>query len=205
MIQNKHKGLDLLVKWVPGHMEIVGNEKADEVARKAASGSSSVRKLPAPLRKVLPRSKSAARQEYHRKVKSAAMEVWTSSPRFERMAMIDPDLSHVKFAKLTRGISRNQASVLFQLRSGHVPLNTYLHRIKKADSPVCPGCLHHRETVMHYIMRCEAHTVVRQIMFNAAGRDARNLGLLLSTLELLPHLFRYIRATERLRLSQDRA
>jgi ribonuclease HI/exonuclease III len=205
MVQNKHRGMDLLVKWVPGHMDIDGNERADEEAKKAATdGSSPLRKLPAPLRKTLPRSKSAVQQEYRRKINLAAIEVWARSPRFDRMALVDPDLSHVKFAKLTLSISRNQASILFQLRSGHVPLNTYLHRIKKADSPVCPSCHQYRETVMHYIMRCEAHTEARQVMFSAAGRDARNLGKLLSTLELLPHLFRYIRSTERLRLSRER-
>jgi ribonuclease HI len=205
MVQKRHDGMNLLVKWVPGHMDIVGNERADEEARRAATeGSSPSCKLPAPLRKTLPRSKSAARQQYHHEVKLAAVKVWSSSPRFDRMALVDPDLAHTKFAKLTRSISRNQASLLFQLRSGHVPLNTYLNRIRKVDSLICPSCQLYREMVMHYIMRCETHSVARQIMFNAAGRDARNLGKLLSMLELLPHLFRYIRSTGRLRLSHER-
>ena len=205
MVQNRHIEMDLLVKWVPGHMGIVGNTKADTEAKKAATdGSSPVRMLPAPLRKTLPWSKSAVRQAQHRKIQVAAIKHWSRSPRFDRMAQIDPNFSHNKFAKLTRGISRNQASVLFQLRSGHVPLNTYLHRIKKADSPTCQSCYEYRETVMHYVMRCETHTPARQAMFNAAGRDARNLGKLLSTAELLPHLFRFIKSTERIRLSRER-
>ena len=36
MLYNKHKGVDLLVKWVPGHMEIVGNNKADKEAKRVA-------------------------------------------------------------------------------------------------------------------------------------------------------------------------
>ena len=205
MVGNKHKGMDLLVKWVPGHMDIVGNEKADAEAKKAATtGSSPLHKLPAPLRKALPRSKSAARQEYHRKIRLAAVGVWKSSPRFERMALIDPELAPNKFNKLTRSLSRNHASILFQLRSGHVPLNTYLHRVKKEDSPICPSCHQYRETVMHYILHCEAFTAARHFMFHAAGRDARNLGKLLSTTELLPHLFKYIKSTQRLRLSRER-
>ena len=61
-----------------------------------------------------------------------------------------------------------------------------------------------RETVMHFVLHCTAHVEARQTMFNAAGRDARNLGKLLSTLELLPHLFQFIRSTDRLRLSRKR-
>ena len=41
-------------------------------------------------------------------------------------------------------------------------------------------------------------------MFDTAGRDARHLGKLLSTAELVPHLFKFIKSTERLRLSRER-
>ena len=55
MVQNKHKGMDLLVKWVPGHVDIIRNDRADVEAKKAAmEGSSPLCKLPAPLRKTLP-------------------------------------------------------------------------------------------------------------------------------------------------------
>ena len=55
MVRNRHKGMDLLVKWVPGHMDIVGNDRADAEAKKAATdGSSPLHRLPAPLRKALP-------------------------------------------------------------------------------------------------------------------------------------------------------
>ena len=116
MVRNKHHGMDLLVKCVPGHMDIVGNEKADLLARKAATvGSSPTHKLPAPLRKGIPWSKSAICQEYHRRIKSAVIEVWTRSPRLDRMATNDLEFSRTKFAKLTCSISRNHASILFQL------------------------------------------------------------------------------------------
>ena len=61
MLHNKHKGADILIRWTPGHMGIIGNKKADEEAKKVArDGSSPSNRLLAPLRKRLPRSKSAA-------------------------------------------------------------------------------------------------------------------------------------------------
>ena len=39
-------------------------------------------------------------------------------------------------------------------------------------------------------------------MFHKAGRDARDMGKLLSTPELLPHLFQYIKVTRRFRLQE---
>jgi hypothetical protein len=41
-------------------------------------------------------------------------------------------------------------------------------------------------------------------MFDEAGRDARSLSKLLSTKELVPHLFRYVRSNEQLRVSRER-
>ena len=83
MLYNRHKGVDVLVKWVPGHMGILGNEKADEEARKAAlEGLSPADKLPAPLRKTLLRSKAATRQEYMCKLKVSAEKLWKSLPRW---------------------------------------------------------------------------------------------------------------------------
>ena len=34
MVQNKHKEMDLLVKWVPGHVDIVRNDRADVEAKR---------------------------------------------------------------------------------------------------------------------------------------------------------------------------
>ena len=74
--------MDLLVKWTPGHMDIIGNAKADKEAKKAVrEGSSPLPKLPAPLRKTLPWSKSAAKQEYMRKLKVAGFRTMERIPQ----------------------------------------------------------------------------------------------------------------------------
>ncbi|KAF9512957.1 hypothetical protein BS47DRAFT_1279156, partial [Hydnum rufescens UP504] len=54
-----------------------------------------------------------------------------------RMAKIDrggPVNAHRKIFKL---VCRRQCSVITQLCSGHVGLNTYLHRIQAVNSPLC--------------------------------------------------------------------
>lgn len=205
MVQNRHKGVDFLVKWTPGHMDIRGNEKADSEAKKAATeGSSASHSLPAPLRKVLPWSKSAIRQEFHRKVMHEANKSWEKSPRYAKLALMDTDQSLNKFAKLSRNLSRNHASLLFQLRSGHVPLNAYLYKICKVDSPICPSCRQHSETVLHYIIHCRTFDNARRGLFQEGGRDARSLSKLLTTPRLFPHLFRFIRRTERLIMAPEK-
>jgi len=59
-----------------------------------------------------------------------------------------------KYGALTAKLSRDQSSVIVQLRTGHVPLNIYLHRILKTDQPVCLHCKTGDETVHHYLFEC---------------------------------------------------
>ena len=58
--------------------------------------------------------------------------------------------------KLYRGLTRQQCSVLSQLRSGHVGLNAFLARIRAVDSDLCPVCLL-PETVAHYMLTCQRY------------------------------------------------
>lgn len=60
---------------------------------------------------------------------------------------------------------RKHANLSFQMRSGHVPLNLHLHRIQRANLPVCP----HVATVtvkhyyiLHYVLRFPAHENARR-------------------------------------------
>ena len=200
VMYNKHKGADILVKWTPGHMGIIGNEKADEEAKKAAmEGSSSADKLLAPLRKTLPRSRSAAWQEFTWKLKLKAINLWKDLLRFDGMKKLDLKFKHNSFSKLTHNLHLDHASLLFQLRAGHVPLNAYLHKIQKADSPICSSC-QYNETVINFILHCETYKEARKMLLQKAGRDARDIGKLLSSRDLLPHLFRFIRNTGRFRI-----
>jgi len=136
-----HSRLDLPVCWTLGHVNIVGNERADEEAKKAAeNGSSPKNRLPRSLQKPLPKSKSAVWQTYHRKLKCTAIKQWQQSPCYHHMKAIDPTLPSSAFCKFTAELSRKQAALLIQLRSGHVSLAKHLHHIGKTESPVCPCC-----------------------------------------------------------------
>ena len=81
------------------------------------------------------------------------------SPRYDKLKHIDPSLPSHKFVELISGkdIHREAASKIYQLRSGHIPLNAYLHRFKLVDGPQCPACGAPRETPQHYILECPAY------------------------------------------------
>ena len=156
MVHNKHKGMDLLVKWTLGHVRIRGNKTADnEVKKTVRVGLSPRDKLPAPLRKELPRSKFAAGQEYLWKLNIAVWDIWKSSPRHDKMAQLDLELKYSSFTKLIKKLPCEQASLLFQLIVGHVSLKVHLHKIQKMDSPICLNCWQYSVTVRQsYITSC---------------------------------------------------
>ncbi|KAE9384391.1 hypothetical protein BT96DRAFT_773189, partial [Gymnopus androsaceus JB14] len=81
---------------------------------------------------------------------------------------------------------------LTQLRIGHAPLQKHLYNINRVDSPLCPCCKRHPETVYHYLMECPAHRTRRDRMRRAIGRRSCTLSALLTTAETLKELFQFI-------------
>lgn len=188
--------------WTPGHEGIKGNEIADREAKRAAKGQSSEDKLlPAFLRrKPLPVSISATRQFLKKKIKARWQTEWSSSPRFLRMKAIDPSLPSDDFLDIASQLRRNQASLLFQLRSGHIPLNETLHRIKRSDTPFCPHCRGStKETVHHFLLACPHYARARRLLQSQLGRHSSSISFLLNSRSAIPNLLRYVSNTNRLR------
>ncbi|EPT00321.1 hypothetical protein FOMPIDRAFT_1122960 [Fomitopsis schrenkii] len=85
------------------------------------------------------------------------------------------------------------------LRTEHAPLRKYLHRIRKADSPICEQCGIAPETVYHYLRECPAYRTQRERMDGDAGEAATQMRTLLNSPKTMKHLFKYINETGQLR------
>ena len=127
------------ISWVKGHSDERGNERADGKVKVAAKGRSSHVHSPPDFLSdgQIPMSISTWWQKSDSYLKSTWRVVWAASPRHNRIHRINPSLPSKASCKLTKGINHNQTSILTQFRSGHVPLNKYLHRINKASSLGC--------------------------------------------------------------------
>lgn len=188
--------------WTPGHEDIEGNESADKAAKAAASGRSSITKdLPPFLRrKPLPVSVSATKQGLKKKMKTRWDIEWKTSKRHADSNKIDASLPSDNYLHIIDQLHRNQTSLLTQLRTGHIPLNAILHRIKKSETPDCPHCKNGiRETVHHYLLTCPSYTRARQILRTKLKRDSNSVPFLIGTRKGIPHLLRYVSDTERLK------
>ena len=186
-----HPDMDLLLRWTPGHMDIDDNEMADFHAKSAIlEGPSGA--LPKFLQRRLPKSQSALKQARNARLQKAAAARWRKSPRYARLANIDSTLPSPSYLKLIANLPRKHAAILFQLRTRHAPLAKHLFRLQKAESPACPSCHMHDDTVDHFLLFCPAHDQVRRLMLHEGGPDTQHKSRLLSQARMLPHLFRFI-------------
>ena len=186
--------------WTPGHEDIDGNERADGAAKAAASGQTSdVKDLPPFLRgKPLPVSVSATRQLLKKRIKAQWQTEWKASKRYAGSNESDASLPSDNFLHIIGQLRRNQASLLTQLRTGHIPLNAILHWIKKSGTAECPHCKNGIcETIHHYLLTCPSYVRARQTLWAKLNRDTNSIPFLIGTRLGIPPLLHYISNTNR--------
>jgi hypothetical protein len=135
--------------WIPGHMDIEGNEYADQEAKRAAADPT-VHQL---LRH--PPLKSSRIQQIKTMAKIQWNRQWTENTKTSKhLRRISPKQGIQLGSKLYNSISgRKTCAQLVQLRTEHCGLNKYLHRFGKRYSPYC-SCGYAKETMEHFILEC---------------------------------------------------
>ena len=198
-----------MLRWTAGHTGIVGNEEADDEAKKAAEGlTSDEQQLPKLLRKTLKRSKSAAIQEEGAARMAKWRREWRGSPRSAKFKFIDSSLPSCRFIKLISNtkITRADASKMFQLCSGHIPLNAYLFRFMKKENAQCPACGARKEMPQHFLLECPAYKHKRRKLGPKKGELEKKFVEVISSEKKIVALAQYIQATGRFtEAMQDKA
>ena len=191
----------LTIRWTAGHVGIKGNEQADKEAKMAANGDTTQNEaLPKCIRKKIKQSTSAVKQKRNKAINSIWKEEWNESPRFKCFRatdLISPSSKKYMTLISDHRISRHMASIIFQLRVGHAPLNKYLFRIGKVDSAHCPACGTDEETVEHFMLRCPKYAHERWALFRHIRDNAPRLEEVLSNPKAIIPTTNYIQATER--------
>jgi 3-methyladenine DNA glycosylase Tag len=111
-----------------------------------------------------------------------------------------------KYIKNLAGLTRAQASMVFQLRTEHIPLNKYLHRIKKSETNKCTACPQitgsaATESVRHFLFECPAYNNERRRLDAKLGRNSKDLKAILANPEHIKDLMQFIGQTERFKPS----
>jgi hypothetical protein len=192
----------LTVNWISGHSGVKGNERADCLAKEAASGDGSRRgDLPTLLQRELPASASATKEDFMETLNEEWRDAWAESPRKRKTELFDESFPFKDFQKKRDKLTRGQASLLMQVRTGHIPLNSYLAKIGKSDTAYCGACAPalaeegHIETVNHFLFHCAAFNEQRHT--EVIGRDHLNLQDIMEDEKRMKALANYIRHTRR--------
>ncbi|PVF90864.1 hypothetical protein CPB86DRAFT_671779, partial [Serendipita vermifera] len=94
-------------------------------------------------------------------------------------------------------LRRNQTAIITQFRTSHVPLNFYLARIKRSDSPMCPHCPETPEDVRHFFLECRNYAAPRQELQATLRRKANDIPYMLNNPRCIHSVLRYIHRTGR--------
>jgi len=192
-VQTIHPGIEIKLRWMPGHAGIPGNEQAVEEAKGVAKGQlNERRRLPMVCRGEMPCIRSAAQQGHRKMVNNKAKKWFKHSPRCQRLQGIDPSMPSLRFRRDTQGLEHWKASLLVQLRTRHVPLQVHLCRIRKVESPACPKCNMVDKMVSYYLTTCMAFTIQRGHMKRHLRRATKSVSTLLTNPKALPCLLKYI-------------
>lgn len=193
-VMKKHPRAQITFRWVAAHKMCAGNEEADRLAKLASDGehNSPPEELPTMLRRPLPWNKSAKDMGMMRNLKARAAVVLRTSKQWAGLVKIDPSMPSTRFRKMQVEMTKGQAALYIQLRTGHAPLNKHLHKLKAKDSPVCTGCNMAHETVKHYLLDCPATSRIRAKMMYELGTETRSITMLLSNKKALKPLLKFI-------------
>ncbi|MBW0464915.1 hypothetical protein O181_004630 [Austropuccinia psidii MF-1] len=129
---------ELTLYWCPGHSNVLKIKEVDKLAKQEADSH------PASIQDSLPQRLSRVCQNTKQKALGQNQIV---EPTKRYPFKTDPGSMHEVRATWDRGI----VNLLFQLRSGNVPLNMYLFRIKRSAIPLCQYCKR-PETVAHFLV-----------------------------------------------------
>ena len=157
-----HCNCEVTLVWVPAHVGIEGNERADALAKDTTGEEQHLA-----LTKI---DANCLTSQFCRKL-------WESDYQ-----NIKPESLYKTFwpdaikTQERATVSRKYSRILFRITTGHCGLNYHLHRIGKHENGLCEQC-RVDETVEHFILKCPRYDNHRQILLQAITRHGVELEL----------------------------
>ena len=157
------QGQDPIIQWVPGHTGIEGNERADQVAKHAASkpGSGPGGLSLAFTSRACTEAIRARKQGWLARALAKRSRRSQRAYRPQKGWQLDPSAARA---------SKQLASRYYQLKIGHAALGAHLYQIQARDNPACQACGEPRETVHHVLFECRKWRHQRTTLYKTLER-----------------------------------
>lgn len=143
------KNIEVKLHWIKAHVGILGNERADILAKEAT------------LKKSAPAYEAFPLSFARRSIREKTLEEWqrryTESTTGEVTKLFFPEVK--KAYKIVSRIGTH--ALRTQLFSGHTGIKAYLNRFKLADDPFCTCNDASPETILHIILECPKYGLER--------------------------------------------
>ena len=140
--------------WIPSHIGIIGNEKADRAAKAALD-------LEEPLKFVPYTGKYPQVKEY---VNKCWQEFWNRS-NGQKLYEMMPVIGEFNVSSLTR----KEQVIIHRIRIGHTRLTHSYLMEGRLNAPLCDFCDDEILTVKHFMIYCPHYLSVRRRFYNVSN------------------------------------
>ena len=146
--------------WVPGHSGVGGNERADLLAKEAAS-TPSIGPQPS-----LGISTTTLHSSLYNWAEKEQTRLWKAQPGCRQAKLFLTGLNR-SLTRYALRLDRGHLRILSGLLTGHGSLNQHLKVMGLKQDTLCPLCREEDETPVQFIAQCSATALFRMIIFGA--------------------------------------
>lgn len=145
-----NSGNCVTIQWIKSHSGNTGNDRADDLARKARGKAA--------IDKILPATEQNWRDKVTKWSTQKSQELWNKQTHMKHSKFMMNGFLDKRFQYLIKK-SRNEIRIITGMMSGICPLRKHLHIIGRFSNKNCRFCGLPEETPVHLIMDCTSSTV----------------------------------------------
>lgn len=163
-------GRNISFKWIPKSAKVPGHVEADQQAKSATTAGST-------SDQVGPRLAAPDSTTYSWDHLKETISLWALQTQWKTgnsLRATDSAIPGKHTLALYNTLSKKEAAILVQLRTGHSHLNGFLAKINVANSAQCP-CGQSIETTRHFLLFCPRYERQRQKLADKLGSQFGNL------------------------------
>ena len=180
-------GTTIRFHWIPSHVGLNGNERADKLAKDALDHPAveiKVTKESLEIYKQIDDISKARWQQY-----------WDDGFVGRHFYAIQKEVG--KETRYSMRMNRKDETVITRLRMGRCKLNHYLHAMKCHPDGTCDTC-GTPETICHLLMECQSHTTLHLRLNEGSLQETNELHQILSNEQSIKIIVDYVRENEEL-------